>query len=58
MSVTDDPKETQYKIVNYSRYLDVSARAGGAHLSRTAFNSFNASAATETDASDPAELAK
>ncbi|XGW24058.1 hypothetical protein V3C99_005901 [Haemonchus contortus] len=34
MSITDDPKETQYKIVNWSRYLDVSPRAGGGHLSR------------------------
>ncbi|KAK5966468.1 Protein kinase domain and AGC-kinase [Trichostrongylus colubriformis] len=34
MSMTDDPKETQYKIVNWSRYLDVSPRAGGGHLSR------------------------
>ncbi|CAJ0596339.1 unnamed protein product [Cylicocyclus nassatus] len=34
MSVADDPKETQYKIINWPRYLDVSPRAGGAHLSR------------------------
>ncbi|EYB92813.1 hypothetical protein Y032_0189g1172 [Ancylostoma ceylanicum] len=34
MSVADDPKETQYKIINWPRYLDVSPRAGGGHLSR------------------------
>ncbi|ETN69669.1 kinase domain protein [Necator americanus] len=34
MSVADDPKETQYKIINWPRFLDVSPRAGGGHLSR------------------------
>ncbi|KAE9416417.1 hypothetical protein Angca_008188 [Angiostrongylus cantonensis] len=33
MSMNDDPAETQYKIINWSRFLDVSPRAGGGHLS-------------------------
>ncbi|KJH52422.1 kinase domain protein [Dictyocaulus viviparus] len=33
MSLNDDASETQYKIINWSRFLDVSSRAGGGHLS-------------------------
>uniref|UniRef100_A0A1I7WS77 Protein kinase domain-containing protein n=1 Tax=Heterorhabditis bacteriophora TaxID=37862 RepID=A0A1I7WS77_HETBA len=38
MSIRDDPNETQHRIKNWQRYLDVSSRAGGGHLSRECIN--------------------